>query len=156
MKMRLFLVGLIILGISVSGLGQENRDFRITIKETALIISRTYEFTNDSIYTSKAEITGLDGSFISLNQRLDQKDRKLLETAVAKITLSELSESYVNKAAPDDDFEYEFIITVGETTKKFHIYHIRVQSVLDLVKQLNKVLPATNQIGYDEKYLSRT
>jgi hypothetical protein len=77
---------------------------------------------------------------------------KKIADALSKIDLDKLQSDYTNNNV-DDAAEFDFSITMDGKKKDFHIYVTAVQEILDLVKEINHVLPKDMQVGYDENYL---
>ncbi len=85
-------------------------------------------------------------------RNLSIAERQTIFYWLSKIDLQKIEKENVNNTAPDDMGEYDFAISVNHQSKKFHIYQVKIDAVFNLVKQINLLLPAQYQIGYNDSY----
>lgn len=88
----------------------------------------------------------------SFRKKLSSSEKLQIAKSLSEIDLDKLQKDYTDNNAPDDMGEYDFKISIGEKTKSFHIYQVKVPEVFNLVRTINSLLPQEEKIGYDESY----
>jgi hypothetical protein len=126
-------------------------DYRIAINCYGMTWDDKYLFTPDSIVVTPHKIVQIDTIGV-FRKKLTESERQSIMNALSQINFEEIKEMNINNSAPDDMAEFDFEITVNSKTKKIHIYQVRVDDILALVKQLNQSLPPDYKLGYNEEY----
>lgn len=126
--------------------------YKVEIVQWGLMFhgNTTWQITEDSI-SIKMHARQYD-SLTSYSKGLSITERQTIFYWLSKIDLQKIEKENVNNTAPDDMGEYDFDISINQHSKKFHIYRVKIDSVFNLVKQINLLLPAQYQIGYNDSY----
>lgn len=106
--------------------------------------------TDDSIKISYSRT--LFDSVETYAKRLSEQERRRIKSKLRKIDLLSLKEDYTNEHAGDCGGEFDFVLTIDEVRKKFHIYKVKVDPVFNLIAEINKMLPEKFQIEYNDEY----
>lgn len=132
--------GFVVRIVESNPLGGSIKD--MTITPDSIIVTSLYYFGGgkaNSVFRSSNAIDNL-GYF--------EKFKQLL----AKLNLDDLKESYVNQSI-DDGLDFEFTFNINHKTKQTLIHYIRVNDLMNLVAQINNMIPPEFAIHYDEDYL---
>jgi len=151
---QLVLSVLVFLGFIASSYGQQNSapKFTITIRSWGNMFQDddTWTITQNSI---KAETYFFSQKNTPYSKALSQDEATRIYSYLEKIRITKLPSENVNNNAPDDKGEFTFKFKTRTYTKEIRIYVRRIESILQLVQELNKLLPKEMQIPYNEEYL---
>ena len=103
----------------------------------------------DSIVVQSMNLADTSASY---RKNLSASEKAQIAKSLSEIDLDKLQKDYTDNNAPDDMGEYDFKISIGNKTRAFHIYQVKVPEILKLVKTINSILPQEEKIGYDESY----
>ncbi|RZK00599.1 MAG: hypothetical protein EOO46_20985 [Flavobacterium sp.] len=136
---------------NVFGQSEKPLLYKIEIENWGLLLgpNTTWMISKDSISVRRQNLNGTVEIFTTV---LSTKEKDSIQTSLLKVDLNKLNRENVDNSAPDDMGEFDFKLTVGKATKEFQIYQVYLDSIFNLVKQINIFLPNKYDIGYNAEY----
>lgn len=128
-----------------------NHSFRIEIHQWSMSMDEILVFSNDSIFGKGFYLSGSHDSIFVNRKPTAEETQKILNT-LATFELDSIKLDAPTKSV-DDGIEFTFVINNGGISKTTDVYMQREENLLRLTSVLNSILPAGNQIGYNEHYI---
>ncbi len=149
---RIFLAIFFLLPICGFCRSNEIRHFEIKVEPWGRIADGgTFAvITDDSIKITYSR-TFFD-SVETYSKLLSKQERDRIKSKLGKIDFESLKDDYTNNHAGDCGGEFDFVLTIDEVRKKFHIYKVKVDPVFNLIAEINKMLPRKFRIEYNDEY----
>ncbi|TND00464.1 MAG: hypothetical protein FD123_4369 [Bacteroidetes bacterium] len=138
---------------SCSGNPKPIGDFSVQVESWSMFGKAITSVAGDKITVTWEEATdSFPGTHTASFPLTDIHLRDILR-ALGKIDCDTLQENYVNHNSLDDALEFVFRFRIDGKEKVTHIYMTKVEPVFQFTAAVNRALPDTLQIPYNEHYL---